>query len=442
LALVTTLAAASCATRVAAPPTVTTPRYPDFVYPSVPPQWRASEAEGQQALGWQWLQAGGPRTAERVFGSLIDRTPTFYPAEAGLGYVALATQDYAGALARFDAALSLERGYVSALVGRGEALLGLAREEEALGSFQAALAVDASLDLPRRRVDVLQFRLLQANLARARRAAEAGRHDEAMRAYRQAIAASPESGFLYRELGVVERRGGELALALEHLQRAVELDSRDAAAWREIGEVLEARQDLNAAAAAYTQSLSLEADPALEARLERLRTSLVLSRLPTEYRAVPESPALTRGELAALIGVRFETLLAGASARSSEVVLDTTGHWAAPWIFTVIRTGIMDAYPNHTFQPRGIVRRGGLAQSVSQLLGVMAERRPALAEPWRAARRAIADVPSDHLSYSAVSLAVASGAMPLLEGDTFQLVRPVSGAEAVEVLDRLEALLR
>jgi hypothetical protein len=45
-----------------------------------------------------------------------------------------------------------------------------------------------------------------------------------------------------------------------------------------------------------------------------------------------------------------------------------------------------------------------------------------------------------HLSYPAVARAIASGVMDTLEGGTFQLNRPVSGAEAMQVVDRLEAL--
>jgi hypothetical protein len=52
----------------------------------------------------------------------------------------------------------------------------------------------------------------------------------------------------------------------------------------------------------------------------------------------------------------------------------------------------------------------------------------------------IADMNTGHLSYPAVAVAVASGAMPLLEGDRFQVSRVVSGAEAVEVIERLRML--
>jgi hypothetical protein len=53
----------------------------------------------------------------------------------------------------------------------------------------------------------------------------------------------------------------------------------------------------------------------------------------------------------------------------------------------------------------------------------------------------VADVAPTHLSYPAVSMSVASGVMGL-DGGSFGLLEPVSGAEAVDVIGRLEALAR
>jgi hypothetical protein len=54
----------------------------------------------------------------------------------------------------------------------------------------------------------------------------------------------------------------------------------------------------------------------------------------------------------------------------------------------------------------------------------------------------IADMPTAHLVYPAAAAAVSSGVMRLADGMRFEVNRPVSGAEAVEVIDRLQALVR
>ena len=52
----------------------------------------------RQLLGWQRLQAGDTRAATREFTELLKRSPEFYPAETGLGFVALAERQYAQAV--------------------------------------------------------------------------------------------------------------------------------------------------------------------------------------------------------------------------------------------------------------------------------------------------------------------------------------------------------
>ena len=59
-------------------------------------------------------------------------------------------------------------------------------------------------------------------------------------------------------------------------------------------------------------------------------------KLPAEFRAIAAAPQITRADLAALIGIRLEDLLAAAPAREV-VVTDITEHWAASWIAAVAR---------------------------------------------------------------------------------------------------------
>jgi S-layer homology domain len=102
----------------------------------------------------------------------------------------------------------------------------------------------------------------------------------------------------------------------------------------------------------------------------------------------------------------------------------------------------MDTQPNYTFQPSARVRRGDLAQTVSRVLALIAASKPDAGKSWLSARVKMSDVAPTHLSYPAVSQAVAAGVMSLDDKGAFQLLRPVTGAEAVEVVTRLEALAK
>src|SRR6185369_2945682 len=95
------------------------------------------------------------------------------------GYLELARRDAKAALAHFDRAVEQQRPNVSVLVGRGQALLALGRQADAIAAFESALAADSNLVDIRRRVDVLKFRASEEVIANARQAARAGRLDEA-----------------------------------------------------------------------------------------------------------------------------------------------------------------------------------------------------------------------------------------------------------------------
>jgi hypothetical protein len=82
-----------------------------------------------------------------------------------------------------------------------------------------------------------------------------------------------------------------------------------------------------------------------------------------------------------------------------------------------------------------------MAQVVTRVLGLLAAQRPGRARDWAGARPRIADLPPTHLGYPAAATAVAAGVMTLVDG-SFSPARPVSGAEAVEIVTRLEDLSR
>ena len=161
---------AACGPKTVPLPTVSFPRFPDFVAPIVPEAFAGTAAAQNEVRGWTFLQAGDLKNAEREFAAALRTTPAFYSAEIGLGYVELARRDPKAALAHFDRALERQAADPSALVGRGEANLALNREAEALAAFDAARAADPALTEIARRVEVLKFRVAEQRLPDARTA--------------------------------------------------------------------------------------------------------------------------------------------------------------------------------------------------------------------------------------------------------------------------------
>ncbi len=439
-ALALLVLASACAPKIVPAPVVTVPKFPEFVQPPIPPAFANTPVAATFTRGWAFFQTGDLKTAEREFLIAVNAAPSFHPAETSLGYVELARKDAKAALSHFDRVLEGEQANVPALLGRGQALLALNREPDALASFEAALSADPALTDVRRRVEVLKFRRQEQQIARARDLVRQGRLDEALQAYSSAIASSPDSPFLYRELAAVERQKGNLDAALGDFRKALALDPTDARSLEQIGEVLEAQNDLEGAEKSFADALALEANPSVEKKLDAVRDRIALSRLPAEYRAIDEAPQVTRGDLAALIGIRLAPVLQTARSREAVLITDARTHWAATWIMMVARAGIMEPFANHTFQPQSVVRRIDLAQAVARLLGRMGAQHAAEAKAWDAARLKFTDLSPGHLAYPAASMAVAAGVIKTAPENSFQPARAVTGPEAIDAISRLEAL--
>jgi tetratricopeptide (TPR) repeat protein len=287
--------AAGCAKRVApAVPPAGAPKFPDFVFPAIPTELNTAPARLNHQTGWQWLQAGDLKAAERNFTAALKQAPGFYPSETGLGYVALARKDAREAAGHFDRALAANASYASALAGRGEALLAMGQRDAALASFQAAVTADPQLSGLRSRIEVLRFRGLQEDVDAARRAADAGRLGEARTMYERTLAASPDSPFLYRELAIVERREGNLPRALEHAQKAAAMNPTEPRNFVTIGEIYEAQAQYAKAIEAYTSAAALEPSDGLDAKLEELREKAAFAAMPAEYRSIESAATVTR----------------------------------------------------------------------------------------------------------------------------------------------------
>ncbi len=423
---------AGCATRL---PVVTTPTYPSYPFPTVPPELLGTPAAAEHERAWLFLQAGDLDAAERGFAAALRSSPEFHPSGAGLGFVGLARGQADAAVAHFDQVLVESPAYLPALLGRGEALLVGDRVDEAIESFQAALVADPGLTSLRQRVAELRFVGLMDQVARAR---AAGRNAEARVAYQRVIAASPESGFLYIELAEVERRLGDTDAALEQLARAAELDSNVVAPWVLMSEIYLARGDLDRAEQALRRAQAIEPGEDIARGLADLEVRRRAASLPPEYREIETAEAITRGQLAAVIGVRFEAFLADAAAGRTTIITDARDHWGYGWILAVARAGVMETDTNYRFQPEQVVTRADLARVVVRVLHL-----PAGDAPLRpvAAQTSFSDLAPGHLSYPAASEAVASGVLQPLEQNTFQPGRPVSGAEVMTAIGRLGDLV-
>ena len=174
----------------------------------------------------------------------------------------------------------------------------------------------------------------------------------------------------------------------------------------------------------------------------RRSRSRAVRRLPPEYRQIESRSAVTRAELAALLSVRLDAILEQAARNQIVITTDTRDHWADSWIQTAARAGVMKVDAQHEFQPEQLLRRRELAEAVAAILALAVEDNATLERRWETRPRYFADLDPTHVSYQAATTVVSAGLLKIGRGGFFRPTAPVRGSEAVDVVRRLERLIR
>lgn len=435
--------AAACSSKTAPPAMPSTPTISAVPALVVPATLKATpETLARYESAWRRMQAGDISRATSEFEDVLRRAPGFYPASTALGYIAALDRKYDEAVRRFDAAIALDRTYLPALTGRLDVALTRREDAIALATADMILAVAPNREDVRSEQEVLRLRVVQAQLAQAASERSAGRLDAAQITLDQTLAMVPDSAVVLRELALVEIARSRLTEAETHARRSLELDPGDAQTHIVMATVLESSGRAREALEEINRALKIEPRPEWRDRAAALRNRADHEALPPEYQAIPTAQTITRGQLAALLGVRLSRALERSPRRVTTVVTDVRDHWASPWILPVTAAGWMEPFANHTFQPASIVRRADLARVTWRTLQDLATGRQTELSQWRASRPTLADVSRNHLQYASIAGALASGAMQVDADNRFQPNRPVTGAEVVAAVARLEGFAR
>jgi len=185
-------------------------------------------------------------------------------------------------------------------------------------------------------------------------------------------------------------------------------------------------------------SAQMPEDASIKQRLDQAKKSIFVSGLPAEYQSIPAAPEITRSQFAAYLSVNLEPLQKFRS-ESQQIAVDIIGNWAQNYIQKVVNLGIMDVYPNRTFQPNQPLTKLELAKAVSRVLEIveLSGKRSNLSN----SPVDIPDVPPGNIYYSLVAKPVATGVISLDTDGRFHISRRVSGAEVLSVVNKLKTIM-
>lgn len=419
------LLASACAKRVAPP----VPEGEDYVYPAFAPgEVTATESKALQEA-WKDVLGGDSGSAVRRYEKLLKAHPALAPAEVGRAYASLRAGRVDEAAAGFAAVLERRPGDVAALVGAGSAAVRRGDADGALGYYRRAQREAPDDPLVRKRVAALKLQVTERRMGLAQEALERGDPEAAAGEYAAALEAAPEVAGVRLALAELLVARGDLAGAAAVLERDPSGD-RSVALRR--ADLLSRQQDFAGALEVYRGLLSRDpSDESARQGEKSAREALDLLAMPEEYRKIADAPRVTRADLAALLSVRVRAL-GRVAPGEPRVAVDIGGSWAREHVARVLALGIMDLYPNHTFQPGAVVRRVDLARAAARALDRLGVSGAGAPTP--------ADMSRSHLDYEGVERALGAGLMGLGAQGAFEPWRAVSGREAIEVVDGIERL--
>jgi tetratricopeptide (TPR) repeat protein len=314
-------------------------------------------------------------------------------------------------------------------VGAGSAAFRRGDLDGAVAFYRSAQAIVPEDPLVRRRLTALKLQATERRMGLAKAALDRGETDVAAREYSAALEAAPEVAGVRLALAELLAGRGDVAGAVSLLEGD---PSGDRQVRLQLASLLTGEQEYARAAEIYGALLASDpADPEAREGQKAAREGLESLSMPEEYRQIPEAARVTRADLAALLAVRLHAL-GRLGAGEPRVALDIGASWAREQVARVIALGIMDVYPNHTFLPGAVVRRADLARAAARVLDQLGWPRSAGLGPT--------DMSPSHLDYEAVSRVLGAGLMSLTPSGAFEPWRPVSGAEAMEVVNGLARL--
>ncbi|MGB8952703.1 MAG: tetratricopeptide repeat protein [Candidatus Aminicenantales bacterium] len=389
---------------------------------------------------WSSLRQGKTARAEKILSRLSSTSPFYY---AGLGYASFIREDYQAAEKFFQQALALRPEMTLPHMGLAQLYQKTGREDLAFNEYAEVLKREPENTWAQKEFSVVQAEKTEESLRQAKSFLSQGDAEKSKEAYLKALHYYPKSQEANLALAAIYNKEKNFQNALLHLKAALDNDPKNTEILRNYADTLfESRQ--------YPKSLDfyerlLDIDPQNKHgknRLENLKNRLGIVELPSQYNSIPSSPAVTKEEVAALIGVKFKEYLNDAPPQKPTVIIDISTSWASKSIIQTASFEIMEVYPNHTFQPKKEVTRAEMAVSLVRLINFLKKEGLRILPQIPLEKIQLLDVPADNYYYKPIAQIISYQIMDLSPDRTFRPESGLSGQEALKLLNILLGLIK
>ncbi len=414
---------------------------PAFYLESPPPVTLAGLSLNQRLIfedGWKSLKKGEVDKARKNFLKLGASNSFYY---LGEGYCRLYENDLQAAESFFLKAVELNPELITARVGLVTIYEQLGQEEKEFTQLREILKKQPDHAWARSKLEALKNKLTQQLISQAREALGKNKKEEARQNLLKALFYAPESTEAHTLLARIYRSEKKLPQALNHYQTALNLAPNDKVLLREYAETLLENDDLSKSLDIYEKLRELNPqDKEVLEKISFLKNQLGIVEIPSLYHQIPQSSAITRQDLAAILGVKFYQYLP--EPKNTPIIVDIAASWASKFIIKVVGNALMDVYENHTFEPNRVITKAELAETFYRLINHLKARGKKLVPQIPENKIMISDIPADNLYYYPAVQMVAYQLMELSPAKRFMPEAPVPGNEALRIADLLLNLIK
>lgn len=388
---------------------------------------------------WNNIKSGNVKKAQKKIENLARDNPLY---SVSFGYIFYLQNDLATAEEFFQSALSEKPAMTLVRLGLAQIFLDTGRDDQAFRQIREILKNDPDNIWAQSKYSELKKIKTEEALTQGKTYRDQGLFKESESSYLKALFYSPQSLEAHLALADLYKRENQIQNAFFHLKTAVTMQPEDVKILHSYGTLLWEAQDYKKCLEIYEKLQSLDpGNKEIQGRIETLKNRLGIFELPSQYEAIPFSEAISKEELSALISMKFQDYL-DVSSKKPPIIVDISTSWASKFILKLTTLGILDVYPNHAFLPKKITTRAELTETLFRLQQHLEKKGFKFIQQIPPERISIADVTPDNFFYKPILHTLSYDLMNLFPDKTFRPDMPVSGQEAIKILDIILALIR
>jgi len=388
---------------------------------------------------WTLLKIGKTKKASKILQKMDQNKPITW---LGFAYTALLRGDYTISEQWFKKILEIYPELPIIHYGLGEVYRNQGKEEEAFAKYRKVLEKSPDHEWAKYYYLLIKKNKTEKLLKQADFFWKQKQFDKGVEIYIKVLYYSPELIEPHLKLAQYYKNLRDYEKALKHYETAHSLQPENLNLKEELAEIYILTKKYKDAYDLYQELVKIDPENSkYKKRLDYIKNELLFIELPRQFYEISSKEVINRADIAALIAIKFSDILEK-EKKKPPIIVDIATHWAAHYIIEVTSLGLMDVYPNHTFQPERNLTRGELAIVLNHLIDFLKKKGYKLYKQFSPEEIHLNDVAPDHFIYQPIIEVLSYQLMDLFPGLEFKPFLEVNGKEAVTVIETLERLIK